>query len=1571
MTDPAGGPSPEELRRLLHEWNATAVDHAPGATVHALFEAQAQRRPDAVAVVDAQGQTTYAQLDARANRVAQRLVQEGVKPDARVAVCLERSAGTVAAVLGILKAGGAYLPLEPSYPAERLAFMLEDAGANVILTERALAPLFASAAAKILLLEDVEAAGSALAPDAKAHSSAQLAYVMYTSGSTGKPKGVEIPHRAINRLVCKVGYTQLTEATVLLHAAPLAFDASTFEIWGALLNGGRVVCYPDRVPTSAGLRKVIAAHGITTVWLTAALFNALVDEDARCLMGVKHILTGGEALSVTHVRRAQQALPEVLISNAYGPTECTTFAATYAIPRPVPPGAKSIPIGRPIRDTRLYILDEQRQPVRLGAEGELYIGGAGVARGYLGRPELTQERFLADPFVPGERIYRTGDRVRYLPDGAVDFLGRADKQVKIRGFRIELGEIEAGLLAHPALQSCAVLAREDVPGVKRLVAYLCATAGASPVPAPELRALLLRTLPDYMVPVAWVWLPALPITGNGKLDVRALPSPDRSRPELSSSFLEPRTPTEQRVCQVWAGLLDVDRVGVEDNFFELGGTSLLAVKAAAELGAKLGAPLPAVQLFQSPTPRGLAAWYDGSKGTEAPLVGGDATARAKVAQPSGGRLADVAIIGMAGRFPGAPDVDALWKNLLGGVEAVTWFREDEVDPLVPASLRQDPAYVRARAIIDGVDQFDAAFFGVNPKEAELMDPQQRLFLEVCWQALERSGYSPDTAGGLVGVFGGVYNNGYYAQHVLRRPDLVERVGAFQVMVGNEKDYVATRVAHRLNLQGPALSVHSACSTSLVATCEAVKSLQLGECDLALAGGASINVPVKSGYLYQEGGMLSSDGHCRPFDHRATGTTFSDGVGVVALKRLSDAQRDGDHIHAIIRGAAVNNDGGNKASFTAPSVEGQAAVVALAQARAQVSPRDISYVEAHGTATPLGDPIEVAGLTRAFRQGTSDTGFCALGSVKSNFGHLVIAAGVTGLIKTALSLEHEVIPATLHYEQPNPKIDFAQSPFVVAAQQTRWPRAEKPRFAGVSSFGVGGTNAHVVLEEPPPAPLSSPSRPKQLLLLSARSPAALDAQSKALAAFLLAHPDVALADVAWTLQTGRSTFAHRKAVVCRTHEDAAKALTEGDPQRVFARKSEALDPEVAFLFPGQGAQYVGMGRALHTREAAFRDAVDECSQRLLPHLGRDLREVLYAPEGNAEAATATLKDTSITQPALFVTSYAMARWWMSVGVRPAAMIGHSVGEFVAACLAGVFTLEDALKLVAVRGRLMGAQPRGSMLSVRMAAPELQKRLAAFPGAEIATDNGPTLCVAAGPTPVVEQLEKALQADRVACKLLHTSHAFHTGMMDAAVPPFLEVVRSVKLLAPTLPIVSTATGEWLTPEEATNPEYWARHLRAQVRFSAGAATLLKRGPLVGLEVGPRGTLVTLMRQQISDKARQPTTASMPDSAGEDAEYGALLGAAGQLWLAGARMDFRAFHAAERRRRVALPTYPFERQRFWADASPEAPAPAPVAVSNGHAVPNGKRALLQEQLRVMQQQLLLLASRRSNNPRGNRES
>ncbi|QKQ73182.1 type I polyketide synthase [Nostoc sp. TCL240-02] len=877
----------------------------------------------------------------------------------------------------------------------------------------------------------------------------------------------------------------------------------------------------------------------------------------------------------------------------------------------------------------------------------------------------------------------------------------------------------------------------------------------------------------------------------------------------------------------------------------------------------------------------------------------------------------VAIIGMVGRFPGAGNVDEFWRNLCEGLESTTFFQDEELDPSIDPNLCKDPSYVKARGIISGGETFDAAFFGINPLEAVVMDPQARVFLELVYEALENAGYESESFDGLIGLYAGCGQNTYFANHISGRMEIVDRIGEFQTMLANEKDFLTTRAAYKLNLKGPAVSVNTACSTSLVAIIQACQALSSYQCDMALAGGVSMTTPQNSGYMAQEGSMLSGDGHCRPFDASAQGTMFNNGAGIVVLKRLEDALNEGDRIYAVIRGSGINNDGADKVSFTAPSVDGQAEAVAMAQAYANFHPETISYIEAHGTATPLGDPIEIEALTQAFRVHTDAKQFCAIGSLKSNVGHLVAAAGIAGLIKTVLALHYKKIPPSLNFEAPNPKIDFANSPFYVNTKLAEWPEGETPRRAGVSSFGVGGTNAHIVLEEAPQIQNSGSSRPQQLLLLSAKTSTALEAATANLQQYLQYNAEINLADVAYTLQRGRKALNYRRSVVCHDITDAIAALQSLDPNQVNTRHTEIRNPAVAFMFPGQGSQYVDMGLNLYNREPVFQEVVDECAEILKPLLGGDLRKIIYPAPSDRETAAIALKQTCFTQPALFVIEYALAQLWQSWGVEPQAMIGHSIGEFVAACIAGVFTLEDALMLVANRGRFMWDLPQGSMLSVRLPAKEVEPRLSAE--LAIAAINGPSLCVVSGPTEAIAALQKQLESEEVVCRRLHTSHAFHSPMMDDIIAPFAEVVRKVKLSPPQIPFVSTVTADWITAQQATDPMYWATHLRQTVRFAQGIQTLWQQPERVLLEVGPRITTTTLARQQAKDIKQQIAIASLGDNAENEAEWTALLKAVGQLWLAGVSIDWSNFYQRETRQRIPLPTYPFERQRFWIDPLP----------------------------------------------------
>jgi amino acid adenylation domain-containing protein len=1487
-----------EYERLVHGANLTRWNYDGALSVHARFAEVAARFADSPALAWEENILTYAELERDSDAIAGGLKAAGCTATDIVALALGRTRESISAMLAVLKIGAAYLPVDLHHPPERLAFMLRDAGVKLLLSHEPAPGLprdVQNLNLAALRASEDPAPTAVVAPNS-------LAYVMYTSGSTGEPKGVEIAHRSILRLVMDTKFMRLDSSVRMLHAAPPGFDASTLEIWGPLLNGGVCVLHDEDIPTAAGLSRTISWHGVTSAWLTAALFNSVVDEDPLSLSGLRELLAGGEALSRPHVRRAMEALPDLEIINGYGPTECTTFTTTHRIQRERDLDAVSIPIGRPITETQVYICNGRGELMPYGLVGELRVGGLGVGRGYLNRAELTAQRFVPDTFGDaGSHLYRTGDLVRYRDDGAIEFVGRVDNQVKIRGFRIEPGEIETALAAHEDVRSCAVVPRKDPNLGTQLVAYV--VAAPANYSAARLRRFLAEHLPEFMVPAHFVRLDALPVTQNGKLDRRALPEPARVRPEDSTQpFVPAANALERGVADVLAAILGIDRVGQIDNFFELGGNSLAVIRALTLLRERGLATLAPAAFFANPTPRGIAALAGG---------GGEANVDARrlnVTRPVNVADEPVAIIGMAGRFPGATSVEKLWDVLCEGRDTVRVFKPEELDPSIPAALRADSNYVPARGVIDGYDMFDAAFFGISPKEAELMDPQQRVFLELCWEALERGGHYPEAYAAPIGVFGGMYNASYFQKHVQHYPERIDRVGEFQVMLGNEKDYVATRVAHRLNLTGPAISVHTACSTSLVAISMAVDSLRSGQCGMVLAGGASITCPPASGYLYQEGAMLSPDGHTRTFDADAQGTVFSDGAAVVLLKRLSDAIADGNPIYAVILGTAVNNDGGDKASFTAPSVDGQAAVIAAALDRAGVEARSISYVEAHGTATPLGDPVEIAGLTRAYRRDTQDVGYCLIGSLKSNLGHTVIAAGAAGVIKTALSLAAEQLPASVNYRAPNPKIELESSPFRVVDRLMPWPRGAAPRRAGVSSFGVGGTNAHAVLEEAPLREPSEVSTAPQLLKVSARTRPALEVALRQLGAFLEANPETNLADVAFTLDAGRRPFAHRGYVVASDVASAVRAL--GDAQTLRNARQAGGGHDTVFLFPGQGAQYYGMGAQLHAENPDFRAAFDECLAALDGVLDFDLKALMFGDE------TVALARTDVLQPAMFCLEYALAQSWLARGLRPAALIGHSIGEFVAATLAGVMSMPDAVRLVARRGALMQAQPAGSMLSVRVDIATLEPLIP--PALSLCADNGPSACVVGGPTPAVEAFAAELAARDIATRLLQTSHAFHTHMMEEAVAPFLAAVRQVELHPPALPIISTRTGAPLTASEATDPNYWARQLREPVRFCGAVRHALDSGDVGFIEMGPRGSLCTLVRQHEKvAKERVPVVASLADSPGS--ELASIAAATGQLWCAGVSVNSRAAG----RRRVLLPTYPFERQRYWVEARGALPA------------------------------------------------
>jgi len=865
---------------------------------------------------------------------------------------------------------------------------------------------------------------------------------------------------------------------------------------------------------------------------------------------------------------------------------------------------------------------------------------------------------------------------------------------------------------------------------------------------------------------------------------------------------------------------------------------------------------------------------------------------------------------MACRFPGARNLDEFWDLIASGGNAFTRLDAGQVDPAgVGPHVRSDPSYVPVAGILDDVEMFDAEFFGIGPRDAALMDPQHRHFLEVCWEALEDAGHVPSRFDGSIGVYAGSGMNGYLVNNLLPNRDLVDPLGIFAVRhTANDKDFLSTGVSYRLDLRGPSVNVQTACSTSLVSLHLAAQALIGGECDMALAGGVTIEVPHGQGYLYREGEILARDGVCRAFDAASSGTVLTSGAGVVVLRRLSDALTSGDHVYAVVKATAINNDGAGKVGYLAPSVDGHAAVVAEAQDLAGITADTIQYVEAHGTGTPVGDPIEVAALTQAFRRTTDKTGFARLGSTKPSIGHLDTAAGVASVIKTSLALSKRTLPPMANYTAPNPLLDLESTPFLISPEPAPWPEIASPRRAGVSSLGVGGTNAHAILQEAPPRTEDPDEDDRyEILTLSARTPAALDRAKESLARHLERHPEVRLADVALTLQAGREQFVCRAAVAARTVPEAVDRL-----RRPASASIAATAPSAVFMFPGVTSQYPNMGRELFETQPVYRAAVEECFRSMDPALAGAVRELLYPRPGFEESAAEQLSLPSFQLPAIFITEYALAQLWLSWGIRPAALTGHSLGEYTAACLAGVFRLKDALSVVALRGRLMERATDAAVLTV--ALPEGRVRELITPGVSVAAVNAPELCVVSGPVRPIEALESTLSAGAIPNRRLRIRGAVHCGLLDPYLEEFARGFKDVRLSPPAIPCISNLTGDWARPEEVATVDYWVRHLRYTVRFAEGLEALLAGGDRIMIELGPGNTLTTLSRQQSARP--HAAIAALPHPSERRRADDAAFAALGQAWAAGLPVDFAPVRSPDARR-VSLPPYQFERTRHWFDA------------------------------------------------------
>ena len=1547
------------IKEFYRQLNDKTKRDYPQEPLHVLIAKQCESTPDAIAVLSGDDIQTYAQLNEKSDQLANYLKSQGVGTGDLVGLCSNRDVDTPALLIGIMKSGAGYVPLDPDYPVDRLVYMVENSEVKHVVAHTDQLHLTGQFKTPTTIVDRdwAQVAATPAQEPTETDPRADVAYVIYTSGSTGKPKGVLVPHNAaVNMLYSMLEWPGFTANDRLLATTTLSFDISVPEMFLPLVVGGSVAVV-DRKTAKDTIALVAAMEKfkVTFMQATPAMWRMIMEADFPGRPDMKFI-TAGEPLPRDLIRPMLDRCGEFW--NLYGPTETTVYSSGNQVLT----DEGRILIGVPVANTQVYIVDENNELCPPETAGELLIAGDGMTFGYLKRDDLNAEKFID---FNGTQVYRTGDLAKMTEDGQIDHMGRIDNQIKFNGHRIELGEIDAAMAMQPNVRQAATVLREDRPGDKRLVGYLLA-ADRQPNIA-EIRENISKTLPDYMVPNIIVVVDEFKYTPSGKLDRKSFAPPSTDRPDIGIEYVAPKSDEEKQLAAIWGDVLQLDKVGTKDNFFDLGGNSIRAVKVVAQVKREMGVAVTGAEFFDNPTIESFLGMTEKKAALIAKLTGNlGSNVAGRHSNNADRGLDGYAIVGMAARMPGAADLNEYWDNLVNGRESIKFFTPEELDATLDPRDTSDPNYVAARGIVEQADHFDARFFKTPPRNAEMTCPQQRIMLELAWTALEDAGIIPDKSDDTIGIWAGTYSTSYFIKNILTNPELVRQTGEFQAGVYNEKDYIATRVAHALNFTGPAINVNTACSTSLVALIEACKSLNVHHCDVALAGGASVYFPQNSGHLHQTGSIFTPDGHCRPFDAKGAGTLFSDGAGVVVVKRLTDAVAAGDRIYAVVKGFGINNDGGEKASFSAPSINGQAGAVAMAQAMANVSADAISYIEAHGTATPIGDPIEVQALRTVFEAQTDKKQFCAIGSVKSNIGHTVAAAGVAGLIKVAMSLHEEQIPATLHYENPNPQIDFENSPFYVCDSLKDWKRSEDPRLGGVSSFGVGGTNAHILLQEAPvqcgmgnaecgiDANAESNELPVAIIPVSGKTEEALCANVNKLAEYLefarknsaFHNPHSALNDVAYTLQTGRDEFVWRAAIVSETIKDAADTLTAKKAPRFMKRKSSTSERDVVFMFPGQGSQYVRMGQNLYEHSTIFQENIDRCAEYLAPLLGRDIRAVLFPKSGDEEASQEILKNTQFTQPALFAIGYSLAQVWMSWGVSPTALMGHSIGEFAAACTAGVFSLEDGLKMIAERGRAMQALPGGSMMSVRLPGAEVEPML--WGDMAIGSYNGPSLCVVAGPEDQVAELQQKLEAKDVVCRHLHTSHAFHSPMMSEIVAPFAEFVSQFELSNPTIPILSTVTGDWMTNEQATDPQYWAEHLRKPVRFSEAVTRMWSdddasdssNSPQTGdptrilIELGPRRTLATLSKQHAKDPKNQISIPTLSNTAEDNAEWHSMMNAVAQLWLAGAEVQWCRISTDGKTKSgqtITLPTYAFQRKRYFVEPGTTSSTPAATATSS----------------------------------------
>jgi len=1487
--------------RIIEEFNNTITDYPREENIISLFQQIVKESPHHTAIMHAGKAITYKELDQKSDKLAAKLVQAGTKPEQCVGIMCNRSPEVYVGLLGILKARGAYVPINPEYPKERKELILQEVKADILLCNCGYEPdcnVEVIDLNKEITMDEPEK----YLKDLPTIQPNNLAYVIYTSGSTGRPKGIMIEHKSVVRLVKKTNFITLQKEDRILPTCPLEFDVSTFEIWMPILNGAESWLLDKKKMLSTQLlEEFIVDNKISVMWMTTPLFNQIAQVNPFIFQTIRYLIIGGDALSPYHVAKVRKACKNITLVNGYGPTENTVFSTTFEIEQDY---ESRVPIGRPIANSTVYIVDVYGNLAPIGTVGELCTGLDGVGRGYFGNEELTKEKFVEDIVFPGRKMYRSGDLARFLPDGVVDFFGRKDYQVKIRGFRIELTEIESVLNQYDKVKDCAVIATDKNEFDKMLVAFV---QKKTEVGVDELRQYMMEHVPVHCVPSVFVLLDELQFTANGKIDRKALKNLQNFEVGVSSSDVV-ESETEKKVKEIWERILKRPVTELDVNFFEMGGTSLHMIQMSSQLEKEFHQSVTVVDLFTYTTIRSLSMYLEEKqkKGFSVPEVSEDSK---KISYKEDEQIGkeEIAVIGMAGRFPGANTLERFYENIRDGRECISFFTKEELEGEVDSSLLESDFYVMAKGVVEGSEYFDARMFGYSDREAELMDPQVRLLHECVFHAFEDGGYMNEKVRG-TGLFVGASPNFEWLMRI--RTDTEDETAAWEAANLNFHS-LAAPVAYKLNMQGPVVMNSTACSSSLVAVHLACRSLLEGECEMAVAGGVSVSLPIKSGYTYQEGMIRSKDGRCRPFREDSDGTMSGDGVGAVLLKPLSKAIKDKDRIYAVIKGSAMNNDGSRKAGFTAPSVDGQCKVIRSALNYAGVTGEQVRYIETHGTGTPIGDAIELRALKEAY--GAEKKVRAALGSVKANIGHLDCAAGIAGFIKTALCLEQGIIPPCVHGGVPNKLLDN-DSLFYLNDQLKKWDSKKGIYQAGISGFGIGGTNVHMILEEPPVRANKQEKTDKwNVIPISALTKESLYQQCMELIK-ASNNNSLTLESIVSGLQTGRKNLDYRISFPVDSKESLNKQLSETVANGVSQMKVEYKKGKrpVVLLFPGQGTQYHGVCKELYQHNRLYHDIFDYCISKLSKeHI---YVKALLLGDNKVVITPEEMNQTKNAQPLLFVMEYTLAMTLIKLGIQPDAMIGHSLGEYTAAAVSGAITFEECFELVVVRARLMQKMETGRMISVAASIEEVREFLGHQMKYDIAAINAPDQTVISGTDEDMKLARVVLEEKNVALVNIHVSHAFHSRMMEPMLNEFRTELSKVHWKTPIIPYISNYTGAYIKAEEATCPEYYVKHLRNSVQFAKGVDKIRQLEGALFVEVGT-GDVLTRLVKRCNGIGKQVEAVSLLLSAKKkvDGSYQFAKGLS-FLWEKGCAVNWNALYEGRQVAKQSLPGYCFERKKYW---------------------------------------------------------